>query len=183
MFERGQFGSNSTQMTALALQFYSLGLVCYGVYKIWGPTFYALDRPKIPVMASLVSIGFNIVFCLATVDRYGFYFLSLGTSISMFLNVGIQAVFLSRSLGVGWEFFISSRMLKIVGANIVMFFGTKWGILSFVFDEKWVFWKKALNLACCGIAFLLLYVAVLVLVDDSLRSRFFRKVTRKDLNE
>jgi putative peptidoglycan lipid II flippase len=97
---------------------YALGLPFYGLYKILVPTFYALDRQKIPVMASLVSIAFNIVFCLVLTPVFGFKVLAFGTTLSVFLNAVIQSLFLKRDLSLSWRFFFSARMAKIVGATL-----------------------------------------------------------------
>ena len=114
IFERGEFGPADSLNTAQALKFYVLGLPCYGLYKIWVPVFYTLDREKIPVLASLVSIGFNIIFCILLTPRYGHVVLAIGMSLAIFLNVLIQGFILKRYLNCSWEILLNGRMLKIV---------------------------------------------------------------------
>src|SRR5690606_11180335 len=86
IFERGRFDRNSTINTALAVRMYALGLPFYGLCKILIPTFYALDRQKIPVMGSILSVASNITFCLLLTPIFGFKTLALGTSLSVFVN-------------------------------------------------------------------------------------------------
>ncbi len=118
IFERGRFSRESTLMTAEALRMYALGLPFYGVYKIWVPTFYALDRQKIPVIGSILSIIFNIAFCLSLTPFYGFKILALGTTLSVLVNSVFQSCVLSKDLDLKLNFFFSPRILKVCLATI-----------------------------------------------------------------
>jgi putative peptidoglycan lipid II flippase len=114
VFQRGAFDAQDTQMTTTALRFYLYGLPFYGLYKIFAPTFFTLDRPKVPVFISLGSIVFNIVFCVSLVPLYGFKILALGTSVSMFLNSTAQSVFLRKYLDLKGSFFFNIRIGKTI---------------------------------------------------------------------
>ena len=114
VFERGAFNSKDSLMAAKALRMYLWGLPFYGLYKIFAPTFFSLDRPKVPVMISITAIVFNIIFCVLLVPEYGFTVLALGTSVSMLINCTLQAIFLSRILSLGPSFFVSARLLKVL---------------------------------------------------------------------
>lgn len=118
IFERGRFSRESTLMTAEALRMYALGLPFYGIYKIWVPTFYALDRQKIPVLASIFSIAFNIAFCLLLTPFFGFKILALGTTLSVLVNSAFQSWILKKDLNLSWGFFFSKRIFKVVGATL-----------------------------------------------------------------
>lgn len=118
IFERGRFDHYSTLMTGEALRMYALGLPFYGITKILVPTFYALDRQKIPVISSITSIIFNIVFCVTLVPVYGFKVLALGTTLSVLLNSTIQSWVLKGDLGLSWGFFFSLRMSKVLGSSV-----------------------------------------------------------------
>ncbi len=119
IFERGRFDRASTLMTAEALRMYAIGLPFYGLYKIWVPTFYALDRQKIPVIASVMSIVFNIAFCLLLTPHYGFKILALGTTLSVTLNACFQAWIIRKDLNLSWGFFFSLRIFKVLGATFL----------------------------------------------------------------
>ncbi|HXH32554.1 MAG TPA: murein biosynthesis integral membrane protein MurJ [Bacteriovoracaceae bacterium] len=118
IFERGRFSRHSTLMTAEALRMYALGLPFYGLYKILVPTFYALDRQKIPVLGSIFSIAFNISFCLLLTPIYGFKILALGTTLSVLVNSAIQGWILKKDLELSWGFFFSPRIFKVLAATI-----------------------------------------------------------------
>lgn len=119
IFERGKFDHSSTIFTAEALRLYALGLPFYSFYKIWVPTFYALDRQKIPVIASLFSIGFNISFCLILTPLFGFKILALGTTLSMLVNSGFQSIVLKKDLSLPLSFFVNSRIIKILLSTLL----------------------------------------------------------------
>lgn len=120
IFERGRFTADSTHMTALALRMYVLGLPLYSLYKIWVPTFYAIDRQRVPVLSSLVSVFLNIGFCWWMTPRYGFAMLALGTTLSMLLNCTILMVMLKRDLKLSWGFFFTARLAKLFVATALM---------------------------------------------------------------
>jgi putative peptidoglycan lipid II flippase len=119
VFERGKFDNNSTLMTSKALLWYGIGLPFYSIYKILVPTFYALDKQKVPVYTSLFSITVNIIFCVSLVPHYGFEVLALGTTLSMFLNSTIQCFILNRTINLGVSTFFSMRWFKLVISTAV----------------------------------------------------------------
>lgn len=118
IFERGKFTAKSTAMTAKALRFYALGLPMYSIYKIFVPTFYAIDRQKIPVLCSIFGILFNIIFCVLLTPHYGFEVLALGTTLSMLLNTLFQGIILKKDLSLPFRAFINLRLFKILFSGI-----------------------------------------------------------------
>ena len=126
IFERGKFTRESTLMTGEALRMYAIGLPFYSIYKIWVPTFYALDRQKIPVIGSLMSIAVNIIFCLTFTPIFGFKILALGTTLSVFVNSVFQSWVLKKDLKLPLDFFFSPRILKVFLAT-----GFSWIVVQF----------------------------------------------------
>ncbi len=178
IFERGRFDRESTLMTGQALRMYALGLPFYGLYKILVPTFYALDRQKIPVMASLVSIAFNIMFCLLLTPVFGFKVLALGTTLSVFVNAVIQSWFLKRDLSLSWGFFFSSRMAKVVGAT----FGSAIVVEALLKVEFYAqpFFNKCFYLGAQIMSVGALYLTFLMLLGErSAVTALLDKVTKK----
>ena len=116
IFQRGKFAAHDSAQTSIALRMYALGLPLYGVYKIFVPTFYSMDRQKVPVIASIISIFINIAFCILMVPKFGFAVLAFGTSLSMLINVSIQSFILNKDLNVGLRFFLSPKTIKVVVA-------------------------------------------------------------------
>jgi putative peptidoglycan lipid II flippase len=98
IFEHGEFTAADTVATAAALQLYAIGLVGYSIVRIISPTFYALQRSRVPVMVSAASVLVNVVLNLALVRVMGYRGLALGTSITAVLNATVQLVLLRREL-------------------------------------------------------------------------------------
>jgi putative peptidoglycan lipid II flippase len=98
IFEHGEFTASDTRATAAALQLYAIGLVGYSIVRIISPTFYALQRSRVPVMVSAGSVLVNVVLNLALVRVMGYRGLALGTSISAILNASVQLLLLRREI-------------------------------------------------------------------------------------
>ena len=119
VFERNAFKADDTFMTYKALQFYTLSLTFYGIYKVFSPIFFAIDRPRLPVAISIVSITFNILFCITLTPHYGFLTLAVGTGLSMLLNSLLQAFFIKRILNLPISFFINAKIFKLILAGSI----------------------------------------------------------------
>ena len=178
IFERGKFDRNSTIMTAEALRMYALGLPFYGLYKIWVPTFYALDRQKVPVMASIFSIAFNIVFCMALTPVYGFKILAMGTTLSMLVNSCIQSWVLKKDLSLSVKFFFSNRFWKVIGATVGCMIIAETLLKVEFFSQP--FFSKCFYLGAQILAVCSLYVTILLLLGErSAVNALLEKVTKK----
>ena len=87
IYEGGKFTHDDTLAVAEILRAYTLGLVPYSMVKIVAPAFYAIDRPRLPLLASLTAVAVNIGFNAATYRSLGPPGLALGTSLGMLCNV------------------------------------------------------------------------------------------------
>jgi putative peptidoglycan lipid II flippase len=65
LFERGQFGAHDTAMTSMALRAYIPGIFGVAAVRVLTSAFYALERPRIPVLAALIALVVNAVGDLA----------------------------------------------------------------------------------------------------------------------
>ncbi len=178
IFERGRFDRTSTLNTAYALRMYALGLPFYGLYKIMVPTFYALDRQKIPVLGSIYSIGFNVVFCLLLTPVFGFQVLALGTTLSMLVNSAFQGWILRKDLQLSWGFFFSTRIFKVLAASVATALIVETLLKVEFFSQP--FLNKCLYLAVqiCAVGFL--YASFLLLLGERAAvNALLEKVTKK----
>jgi putative peptidoglycan lipid II flippase len=92
LFERGAFDAEQSLATAAVLRAYGLALIPYGMVKVLVPIFYAFDRPRTALIASLAAIVCNIGFNLWIVDALGAVGLALGTAIGSLVNASILAL-------------------------------------------------------------------------------------------
>jgi putative peptidoglycan lipid II flippase len=121
VFQRGAFSEFDTQQSTLALKSYLIGLPFYGLFKIFGPTFFSLDKAKVPVFISIFAISMNVVFCMVMVPKYGFSVLALGTSLSIMINCCLQGYFLRRYLKLRASFFIDISIIKYFLSGVIVF--------------------------------------------------------------
>ncbi len=116
LFQHGRFSAADTAATAAALQAYAVGLFGFSVVKVLGPAFYALGETRVPVTASLVAVGLNIVLNLALLGPCGYWGLALGSSLASGLNALILYQVLVRRLPGLQAQGIGRRLIAILAA-------------------------------------------------------------------
>ena len=72
----------STQITARALCFMSLGMVGYGIQNVLSRAFYAQQNGKVPMISGAVSSVVNLVLCLVLSNRLDVAGLAIATAAS-----------------------------------------------------------------------------------------------------
>jgi putative peptidoglycan lipid II flippase len=175
IYERGKFDTEDTNMTALALRYYAIGLPFYGMLKIFVPSFYAMDQQKIPVYASIASITINIIFCVSLVPTYGFSILAVGTTLSIFLNVMIQSVVLKKQLSLGISSFINLRLMKLIFSGAIAYRAVLY-LKSFFLLRPMPFMQKAIVLAGeIGAIFVLYFILVYLLGERKSVNNLLRR--------
>jgi putative peptidoglycan lipid II flippase len=71
LFERGEFTSIDTQNTALILSMYLIGLLPFGLAKIFSLWLYAKEQQVLTAKISMYSLICNIIFSLILIKPYG----------------------------------------------------------------------------------------------------------------
>lgn len=85
LFERGAFSAQDTANTALVLQMYLLGLLPFGLARIFSLWLYANNGQAKAAKISALSLGANIVLSLALIAPLGAAGLALASSLSGFI--------------------------------------------------------------------------------------------------
>jgi hypothetical protein len=99
LYERGRFTPADTQATAAALLLYSLGLVGYTGVKVLAPAFYALGRPRVPLLASVSAVATNLLAILLLHGALGFRAIALGTALGSLVNAGLLVGLFEKRVG------------------------------------------------------------------------------------
>ena len=99
LFERGQFDSRATFMTASALLFYSIGMVFYGYRDILNRSFYAMQDTKTPMLNGLITVGLNIILNIILVKFMKHNGLALATSLSAIIMTILLFMNLRKRMG------------------------------------------------------------------------------------
>ncbi|WP_428262350.1 murein biosynthesis integral membrane protein MurJ [Haliangium sp.] len=99
IFERGQFTASDTQSTTAALELFVVGLCAYAAVKVVAPAFYAVNRARIPVLASISAVAGNLIMNITLHPLYGYRILALGTATAAILNFTILYMMFQRHIG------------------------------------------------------------------------------------
>ncbi len=86
VFERGAFGAYSTEITAQALFFSSLGLPFYGASRLLAGAFYALQDSKTPAKSATICLIVNIVLNVLLMFPLKIGGIALASSIASLVN-------------------------------------------------------------------------------------------------
>lgn len=165
IFERGAFTHQDTLMSALALRAYAIGLPFYAVYKIFAPTFYSIDRPGIPVLISIGSIIVNVVISIFLTPIYGFWILALATSVSMLINVFVEAIYLRKHLKLSLSFFVNRKVSKYVGASLFLYLALL-NLSPYLFTLEAPFLSRVTGYAAITLTGALFYLFSLLLFGE-----------------
>jgi len=85
LFQRGAFTQDDTQTTALVLTMYMVGLLPFGIGKIFSLWLYSYEKQAIAAKITMKSLLWNIVLSLALIKPYGILGLALASSLSGFI--------------------------------------------------------------------------------------------------
>ncbi len=96
LFQRGSFTDINALHTSQVLSMYMIGLLPYGLSKIFSLWLYSKNQQKIAAKISLYSLGSNVLLSLALIKPLGVAGLALASSISGF----VLFIFTINSFGV-----------------------------------------------------------------------------------
>jgi putative peptidoglycan lipid II flippase len=99
LFEGGKFLPAHTAATVPIVQAYMLGVLPYSLVKVFAPAFFAVDRPRVPMIASMSSVAANLIFNSLTYRRLGAPGLALGTTVAALVNLSILYLWFGRAIG------------------------------------------------------------------------------------
>ena len=182
VFERGEFGAESTHLTSQALMFYSLGMLGFGVQEILNKAFYSTQDAKTPMYIAMAGIVLNIVLCFVMVKgiHTGLGGLALSASVaSCVIALTLLITFNRRYRVFSKDLFV--LIIKLFICGIITAIAATY-VLSIV-DYGATFIGKVLNLSVPGIVGLLIYLilAFIMRVDEIcgavsiLKCRFVKK--------
>lgn len=184
LFERGEFDTRATQMTAIALVFYSIGMIGFGLRDILGKVFYSLQDTKTPMKNAIITIVLNIVLNLLFVNftNMGIAGLAFATSISAIVTIVLLFISLRKKIGQfgGKEILIvliksivSAGLMSVVTMFIYNFLG---GMLPV--GKLYETISLAISIGCgaltYGICIILLKVDEVNLILETLKNKIKR---------
>jgi putative peptidoglycan lipid II flippase len=99
LWQRGQFGAGSTEMTVLALRVYAPGLVALAVTEIVSRLFYARRDTRTPVVAASIAMAVNVAIAFALSRSMPLAGIALAATVAAYVEAGIVVVLLRTRAG------------------------------------------------------------------------------------
>ena len=131
-FQRGAFDALSTDMTAVALLFYSLGLWAFSANRVMVSAFYALQDTKTPVKAAAFAMAANGAFSLLLMGPLKHGGLALALSLASTLQFFLLVFLLVKKQGIFELKPLLQAVLKSLAASLVM------GLSVFYLNAHWL---------------------------------------------
>ncbi len=121
LFEHGRFTASDTRATAIALVAYAFGLYAYSGVKVAAPAFYALDRTRIPLIASASAVATNLTLNIIAFRWIGYVGLAIGTSLGAWVNLAVlTGAFRRHTSGTPGPKGQGSQLVRVALAAAVM---------------------------------------------------------------
>ncbi|MCV6608128.1 MAG: murein biosynthesis integral membrane protein MurJ [Campylobacterales bacterium] len=128
LFERGAFTEKDTLQTAQILTMYMVGLIPFGIAKIFSLWLYGKHQQKTAAIISAKALGVNIVFALLLITPFEAQGLALASSIG-----GVTLLYLSLK-EFGFSRFFPMIKMKYVGLLVIALF-VEYGILKLLLNN------------------------------------------------
>ncbi|WP_297968594.1 murein biosynthesis integral membrane protein MurJ [uncultured Campylobacter sp.] len=93
LFERGSFTASDTAATASVLAAYMIGLLPFGLAKLFSLWLYAHLQQKLASKIAVITLAFNLVLAVALMQIYGAFGLALASSLGGFLTLALNVKF------------------------------------------------------------------------------------------
>lgn len=119
LFQRGEFNTNNTIESAKVLQMYMLGLLPFGLYKLFSLWLYAKMQQKIAAKIAIYSLFINTALCLLLFKPLEASGLALAGSISGLFLLG-YAIFV---FGIRQFLDIISNRINLITIILAVIFG------------------------------------------------------------
>ena len=160
LFQRGAFTLEDTQMTALALQCMSAGVISFMLIKVFAPGFYARQDTKTPVRVGIMSVAanaiLNVVFIgfFKLIDWHAEHMaLALASSGSALVNAGMLYFYLHKRdifrFGSHWK----KLAVQFAIANAAMIAALWYGLTWYNYDAtQWMRVIEVIGLCVVGAA-------------------------------
>lgn len=113
LLERGEFNEASTEATANALFFFSVGLIAHASIEILARGLYALGDTRSPAIAAVAALVLNLVLSAVLFGPFDESGLALAVSTAAVLNAVMHYVTLRRRLGALGEVSALSSLGKM----------------------------------------------------------------------
>lgn len=126
IYERGEFNAADTMITSEAMRAYAFGMLFAAVSEILTKAFFAVQKMKLPMVSSLISMAANVIVIIAFGDRLGVGGIALVSGLATAVNMSVNYIFarknklLTRSPHDAWDIAKSLGAAVIMGAAVYL---------------------------------------------------------------
>ena len=120
IYQRGEFTASDTLLTSEALAAYCIGMVFMAINEVIVKSLFAANRPKAPMVSSLISMTVNIVVITVLRPYLGVGGIALISGIATVVNLAINLVFAGKHRICVFPWRDIFDMLKSVAAAAAM---------------------------------------------------------------
>ncbi len=96
VYERGEFNPSDTLITAEAMRSYAVGMLFAAVGEVLTKAFFAVQKTKIPMISSLISMAANVAVILIFGKSLGVGGIALVSGLATALNMTLNYIFARR---------------------------------------------------------------------------------------
>lgn len=127
LYEWGAWTSESTELTAGALTYLSLGIVGYGAQILLSRAYYAHQEGKTPLVAGIVSVLVNAALCALFSEQFGIRALAVAGAAGMIFPALVMLFSLAKRYPVllSWDESILP-FFKMLFSSLAMGAGAYW---------------------------------------------------------
>lgn len=125
LYEWGEWNAFSTDITATALAFLSLGMIGYGVQTILSRAYYAVQSGRMPLITGIASIAVNLALCALLAPKWGIAGLTAASSVAATVPAAVLLFALKRRYptllqrGFASDFFKTIISAALMGVVVV----------------------------------------------------------------
>ncbi|MFN3074428.1 murein biosynthesis integral membrane protein MurJ [Acinetobacter sp. TY2] len=159
LFQHGAFDVRDTQMTAMALQCMSGGVLAFMLIKVFAPGFYAIQDTKTPVRVGLIAVATNAILNIVFIGIFKLIdwqaehmALAIASSGSALVNAGLLYFYLHKRdifrFGAHWK----KLFIQFAVANIVMITALWYGLTWYDGNaSQWLRIVEVIGLCVLGV--------------------------------
>ena len=96
IYQRGEFTASDTGLTSEALAAYCIGMVFMAINEVIVKSLFAANRPKAPMVSSLISMTVNVVVITVLRPYLGVGGIALVSGIATVVNLAINLIFAGK---------------------------------------------------------------------------------------
>jgi len=119
LYQRGDFGAESTALVAGVLPFFAAGLVALAIVETGARAFYAMQDTRTPLFASLGAIGANLILAYLLARRFGAPGLAASMSATTAIEMVALLIVLRRRIGA-FDAAVWTALFKSLMATLIM---------------------------------------------------------------